>query len=467
MRFDKFPTWIEWRAARGPDPPPVIGTAPKPPLIRIDELVQKYHQVFEMSRLNILMELKNTIITWTVHKIQTDPTGTNRLEAMRALQEVVLRKLIELDNWGKHRYLNVVCIGYEAKTGAYNEDRKPANAKQRQWDETIEIDQRCSTLKAAIAAAFNKYQEYKRTKNINETEDDKILKIFMAPEFFFRGPYGAYADIGRINKVFSEMRNDTEKAQYDDWLFVHGTVIVSSDKMKTVNNVTVKEGVLLENYALVQKGGPKTRDHQDLIFAKEFPSHVDFKHPLVNDDDWYDPALTNARVAGTNETHFTPQGGRVDPDNLRSNIDPVPSLDGRTVRVSELVGGAIFTMDGITFGLEVCRDHLIRRLAHSSDAGKVQIQLVPSCGASLEGGSVACVRGGVVFNVDGGPSSDLVVRRLSDGALFRQGPFTNVYSGGDKITLFDVYPIPWPASVSNAVALQLNLSQGLLSGTVA
>lgn len=81
----------------------------------------------------------------------------------------------------------------------------------------------------------------------------------------------------------------------------------------------------------------------------------------------------------------------------------------QTVKTTEttesgLGGGSIFTMDEITFGLEVCLDHAEEKLKKYYDKGqapggerKPQIQLIPSCGMSINAG--ACVTN-LVFNVD-------------------------------------------------------------------
>lgn len=108
-----------------------------------------------------------------------------------------------------------------------------------------------------------------------------------------------------------------------------------------------------DNYALVQKSGPKTHRTPDYVIAKEFTSHADFQHKLLD----------------------AAEGGRKDPVH-----DP---LGTNQALVSELTGGAVFTIDGITFGLEVCRDHLQRRLAHGQESGKVLIQLIPPAGMSI------------------------------------------------------------------------------------
>jgi hypothetical protein len=67
---------------------------------------------------------------------------------------------------------------------------------------------------------------------------------------------------------------------------------------------------------------------------------------------------------------------------------------------------SIFSMDGITFAIEICLDHRKGRLRTTRNNNEesrvpVDIQIVPSCGMQLQQPSVVAKKGGVVFNVDG------------------------------------------------------------------
>src|SRR5579864_7011826 len=302
MQFQKIPTLPEWQQASSSF---FQVRSKKPKLVRIDNLIAKYHQVFDMAKLNILMELKNAVADWAADKIDRH-VESKRWEAMRALEDVVLRKLYELDGWGKHRYLQAVCIGYKFTIPDYNPNLKPASDQARQRDETLDVGTSCTELCDAIRKAHTKYQLYSRL-NFSPDEDRTKLKIFMAPEFYFRGRYGAYRDIGWVAKILKMMRTETNKSQYADWLFVHGSVIVSTEtEEKGVS------GMALQNFALVQKGGPKTQEHHDFYVEKEFPSHIDFEHP----GDWYSPKNPEATIAGATRPSFRPWGGRKDEANL-------------------------------------------------------------------------------------------------------------------------------------------------------
>lgn len=353
-------------------------------LKRIDALIEKYHQVLTTAKINILVELMAAIKAWATDKYDRNE-GSRRLPAMKALESVVIAKLDALDNRSGHRYSSAVCIGYAVKTGDYNELLVPADHATRLNDEDRDLAQRCKELIKAIRVSVQCYATSAAGKS--DAEKRQSLKIFMAPEFFFRGPYGAYADIGCISKIFDTMVSETSQDVYADWLFVFGTAICTSDKESN----GVKEGNLLENYALVQRGGSNHSNQNNIVVAKEFPSHIDFKHPGITNLQWFDPAKSKANIAGVSEKHVMPEGARQDPIN--------GALGGDSL--SELAGGCIFTMDGIRFGLEVCRDHHIKRLAKSKEAGTVHIQLIPSAGMSISVGGISCVPNGIVFNVDG------------------------------------------------------------------
>ncbi len=79
-----------------------------------------------MSKLNILMELKNTLVDWATASLAGPAPAAPRLEVMQALMDIVIRKLHELDGWGKHRYIKATCLAYALTTGAYDENKVPA-----------------------------------------------------------------------------------------------------------------------------------------------------------------------------------------------------------------------------------------------------------------------------------------------------------------------------------------------------
>lgn len=90
-----------------------------------------------------------------------------------------------------------------------------------------------------------------------------VLKIFMAPEFFFRGKYGAYngADLlsGTVD-VVNPLRAFAKDPRFEDWLFVFGTVIAVLPAGTERRRAQYVQDDMSEywwyNLAPVEKGGP-------------------------------------------------------------------------------------------------------------------------------------------------------------------------------------------------------------------
>jgi hypothetical protein len=96
---------------------------------------------------------------------------------------------------------------------------------------------RCDEMKKAIRLAHEKYQILNNSNfKLSITDDAKTLKLFMAPEFFFRGIHGAY-DISKVAEILGHLRKETDQTKYKDWLFVFGTAIGAS--MSTETHCTV------------------------------------------------------------------------------------------------------------------------------------------------------------------------------------------------------------------------------------
>ena len=195
--------------------------------------------------------------------------------------------------------------------------------------------------------------------------------------------------------------------------------------------ITLIEPVATEvlNVAQVQRGWPSPVLHHGLTQAlvdKETISSIDYLGKnSQNLQDWFAPhglgrvidihgrknrtVLPREGAEGLlGASPSKPGGGGavwVDKQGLSHTV-------GSEINVSGIGGGSVFTMDGITFGLEVCLDHMYNRLHEFYQPGKaaagdpkVQVLLIPSWGMSIGGGELVCPRDaahpGLVFNVDG------------------------------------------------------------------
>jgi hypothetical protein len=183
------------------------------------------------------------------------------------------------------------------------------------------------------------------------------------------------------------------------------------------------------NVALLQKGwcAPHLGDGdvRERVVYKENISPIDF---LRNKKlKWHDPKGTNRKITidGKKGVPALPTDGSKDLLGVSPNVTRDTSTGvGSEISASGLGGGTVFTMDGVTFGVEVCLDHAKDRLwsfckGPNKRAGdpKVQVQLIPSWGMSIGGSNagkeVSTVDDGLVFNVDGARMES--VARLWDG----------------------------------------------------
>jgi hypothetical protein len=176
------------------------------------------------------------------------------------------------------------------------------------------------------------------------------------------------------------------------------------------------------NVALVRKGGKDTPLRPDggagheLLVYKEWISSVDFRGMDYDGQTFYRTDRHAGEIQSDQSRRLVPTEGSRDVLGASPNVPgkaewTEPSGKKHTVPTiteksgSGLGGGSVFTMDDITFGLEVCLDHGQGKLENyyaglTSGSGhpRVQVQLIPSCGMSIS--NRVCVPNGIIFNVD-------------------------------------------------------------------
>ncbi len=431
-----IPTWQEWQNASAAFRPRVTA---KPWLKKVDTWIRRYH--FTGRPVDSLKHLRQAISEWSAERFGK-PLDPAQDKAQLDLAAVVKKKWKQLTRLNPG-YTEVALIAYETKLfGQKDVDSSGASKSDKD-----DISARWAQMKKAIEKA---HQALPR-----EHRDNKhLLKLFMAPEFYFRGKSGAY-DMAQFFPEFIDKVPEFTKA-YPDWLFVLGTFVCSwttdeqrvdrTDFLGKLFNKkkTVKTGGTVENYALVQKGGYSSRDHiHDVQVGKEFPSHIDFSHP-GDGKDWY-AQDRKAKILGGEIGAQSPPGSREFSPEMRTGnfggkdaymgplkTDGSGELEGTLTKTTlehedeSAAFGCVFTMDGITFGLEVCRDHLLGRLVHAADHAAVQLQLIPSWGASIskDGSRNHVVPNAVAFNVDGARGDAAVFDPRGAIASFFTKPLT-------------------------------------------
>lgn len=410
MRYADIPKLATWKN----DTSVLRKSAGGSILNKLDSEIDNFHKAFApMTKRNLLMDLGYLIRDWEKIHSGTVPNHPNVV----GLKEVIARKLKELGPT-TYKYRRATCIGFNigcnTTTGKYfrftNNDAGDMRGK-------------CNEMMHAIRAA-------QRAVLASGVDNDETLKIFMGPEFYFRGAKGAYS-YDLVSEIIPTMQAlGTNEPAFQHWLFVFGTAIGAHEDRVTFCTVCNTPETVKFDRDPTSKVDPKGIHKKTKGVCK-----VDASHPLA--EGAYGAEVQNvALIQKGTDTHLVvkeyvsgidyigdqvtvTQGTKKNPVNKTMNfVAPAGSNQSRIASKfqDERMGGGIFTFDGITFGMEICLDHIasttpgdVGRLA--AYANSIQILLIPSFGMEIRGNHY-CTNGGIIFNVDGrgSGSSEVVVK---------------------------------------------------------
>lgn len=178
---------------------------------------------------------------------------------------------LERNNTGPQ---NPECIGLDSYGEFYDENGLQYQCYLGLEDPIDDVRVRIQLMKEAIERAYQVADH-----------DSGTLKIFIAPEFYWRGIDGAYimedekdyTHCGPICDLMLAMEEFVAHKKYDNWLFLMGTVIASE--------VLPEEdpfNYLFYNFALLYKGyDPAKHDHtgKRYLVPKRIVSGQDFLLP--------------------------------------------------------------------------------------------------------------------------------------------------------------------------------------------
>lgn len=219
----------------------------------------------------------------------------------------------------------------------------------------------------------------------------------MVPEFFLRGKKGAYT-FEHMQLARQKLQNIVSDKAFGNWIFVFGSIVGYSD---VVQNNWLKRllGLCKQkeiyNVVLVQQGGfgdPQKAYESAHIVMKEYMSNIDFFDSITYS-------------MGVHSYIHLPSG--------KAGIE-------KEVQQHNYDGLSIFKNNAITFGVEICLDHRVKRIKKSPRLpGKEQVavQLIPSCGMRICDDSVVVQEDGYVFNVDGSQFPICDLRKMDKGDL--------------------------------------------------
>jgi hypothetical protein len=134
--------------------------------------------------------------------------------------EAAAKSTIEYELEPEPTYDKIQFVAYRITTGQYlGTDDKTAFGGDVTKAAKHDLEGRCKLMTAAVKDAYGHGEI---------DASDTTLKIFVAPEFYFRGMLGAYPyDI--VSMVLDELRKETKDGKYAHWLFVFGSAIGSME----------------------------------------------------------------------------------------------------------------------------------------------------------------------------------------------------------------------------------------------
>ena len=276
--------------------------------------------------------------------------------------------------------------------------------------------------------------------------DNNTLKIFVIPEFFWRGRRGAYRykdpnkdDIyEKIKKGLTNVINNCVEEQKDkfdpsDWLFVFGSILttpVSSHIATDMDKVLAKTGDdFLNVYSLIKKNSngnsigtlsrllhiadkveiaDTTDDEKLSSLLADVLDMSDFlaTQPIYNRSlIFYDGQVYNIQKQYKSKEDFILNNPSEDKNQVECYLQTMvnyPSIDSESVIPTLPLSN--FTCGNLNVGVEICLDHSRKRLLGYASKGKIHpldIQIVPSCGMQLRKDSIVTKEGGLLFNCDG------------------------------------------------------------------
>jgi hypothetical protein len=233
---------------------------------------------------------------------------------------------------------------------------------------------------------------------------DNVLKIVSFPEFFWRGPYGAYTiqDVHTMYVAFAQqIRHLIQDDFYNDFLFCFGTIIaarplpsVASSSSSSSRHATEME---YYNFAPISRGGT---NHHSYIVTKQYISNADF---LSRTGTLPNPTEENVRDYADFDRE------------LQTFFEQQANIT--------IVQDNVIDLDDLRIGIEICLDHRLgvlwnNILSHHRGNDLVDVLLITSAGMAIERGPNPIVPGGVVYLCDGSASSAACLRSPNDDTQF-------------------------------------------------
>ena len=209
-------------------------------------------------------------------------------------------------------------------------------------EEKDDISYRCEIVQDIINKAL---------MSGNATNDPNILKIVVFPEFLFRGSIGAYT-MESVSEIVEKLRDMVHKPQFENWLFVFGTIVGYSK-----NEKDSKKPYETYNFSFIQKGN--CGEENSYVVLKKNKSAIDFER---------NP--TKPYITVWNSEYLKPS--------------KLKNIKGEQ-QILNYDGNSIINVDGLKIGIEICMDNLLNRINPLvRDNKNLDVHILVSCGIDKE-----------------------------------------------------------------------------------
>lgn len=301
-------------------------------------------------------------------------------------------------------------------------------------NESSDLAARLELLEKAVALAGQGF-----------APDDGIYRVFVIPEFFFRGPKGAYAGNVLKNSLLRGLDELLARVGGNIDLAVWGSSILADEAFDSEKPSIKTKLALGDDFLAVYQACRELRDRKALktpeltkilFYLDELeamlPAEADSAalklDPLaVVLRDMLAACDLSAEVPVLNQSFVSCRGGRrlAVQKQYKSKVDFILNYYSSALRERNNAGAflqtfvhypdippttderkrhdfdpyCVFSEAGLEIGLEVCLDHIRRRLTRVG--AKVDLQIIPSCGVEVTANAIAARSGGYVFNCDG------------------------------------------------------------------
>ncbi|GMI43506.1 hypothetical protein TrCOL_g483 [Triparma columacea] len=347
-----------------------------------------------------------------------------------------------LDARGKGKFRRTQFFGFGINTGGSDSSVQCSNRTGVGWfgdslecylgyeDDELDVRKRFEVMKEAVETAYRLGLE---------DDDEETLKVFVAPEFFWRGPNGAYDaatilkndeydvyEFNAISEICEELEHLVKDKKYENWLFVFGTIIAASR-----NDLTVDNNYLFFNFAPILQGGTNGKK---MLAPKEYVSSIDFLRPPSAD-----------QTSPTKNTSFpstaVPWAFDVTDSDLSGkhhyDFDLWEELSEYLERERGygLVRRNFFEVENVRFTLEICLDHAAGEAQHNflkkgggvhTGVHPADVSLISSAGMQIIDKNLILKDGGVVYHQDG------LYNRTSDAR--RREMIGQLEKGNEKVS---------------------------------